>query len=233
MMVGTFAYMAPERFAAGTADARADVYALACVLHECLTGASPSPGTAWNNRSPGTSPATPQNPASLRHRHPAGFDEVIARGMAKQPDERYQTAAELATAAPHALTLSSTSAPGADITKPSRQKPTEPVPPPPPPAADPVPRQLTDTPPPAGRSNRKWLIAAAVVVLIAAVGAGVVLRNVLSSTPTTELVLTAATDPGANPFMPPAATPPPTNTQPPPTLQPHGNGARGHPVAAR
>jgi hypothetical protein len=39
-----------------------------------------------------------------------------------------------------------------------------------------------------------------------------------------ELVLTAATDPGANAFMPPAAPPPPTDTQPPPTLQAQGDG---------
>ena len=52
-----------------------------------------------------------------------------------------------------------------------------------------------------------------------------VLRNVLSPKATGgELVLTGATDPGANAFMPPAAPPPPTNTQPPPTLQPHGDG---------
>jgi hypothetical protein len=39
-----------------------------------------------------------------------------------------------------------------------------------------------------------------------------------------ELVLTAATEPGANAFMPPAASPPPTNTQPQPTLQSQGDG---------
>jgi TIR domain len=93
----------------------------------------------------------------------------------------------------------------------------------PPPHQDAPPQRATHTPPPATRSKRNWLIALMVVLLIAAAGA-VVLRNVLSPKATgAELVLTPATDPGANAFMPPAAPPPPTNTQPPPTLQPHGD----------
>jgi hypothetical protein len=84
------------------------------------------------------------------------------------------------------------------------------------------PQRASDTPPPT-RSKRIWLIALVAVLLIA--GAGVVLRNVLSSKATGgELVLTGATDPGANAFMPAAASPPPTSTQPPPTLQPQGDG---------
>lgn len=74
-------------------------------------------------------------------------------------------------------------------------------------------------------SKRKWLIAAAVVALIAAMGIGVVVHKVLSSKSAGgELMLSAATDPGVDPFFPPVATPPPTDTQAPPTLQPQGDG---------
>jgi hypothetical protein len=71
------------------------------------------------------------------------------------------------------------------------------------------------------RSKRNWLIALPLVLLIAAAGAGV--TSCHSKATGGELVLTAATEPGANAFMPPAASPPPTNTQPPPTLQQQGD----------
>ncbi len=87
------------------------------------------------------------------------------------------------------------------------------------------PRRVTGMPPRATLSKRKWLIAGLVVLVIAAAGGTVVLRHVLSSKATGgELMLTGATDPGVNPFMPPAASAPPTDTQPPPTLQPRGDG---------
>jgi serine/threonine-protein kinase len=106
MMVGTWAYMAPERFTTGTADARADVYALACVLYECLTGVRPFPGDSMEQQIAGHLTVEPPKPSVVNPAVPVGFDEVIARGMAKNPEERYQSARELATAAQQALSAS-------------------------------------------------------------------------------------------------------------------------------
>jgi serine/threonine protein kinase len=104
MIVGSLAYMAPERFTTGTADARADVYALACVLHECLTGVQPFPGDSMEQQIGAHLTQDPPKPSGLNPAVPVGFDEVIAHGMAKNPDQRYQSARELATAAQQALT---------------------------------------------------------------------------------------------------------------------------------
>lgn len=102
---GSPAYMAPERFRSGTiADARADVYALACVLYECLTARPPFCGGGVEGLTAAHLFEEPPKPSSFDPAMPAGFDEVIARGMAKHPDERYQSAHELAVAARAALT---------------------------------------------------------------------------------------------------------------------------------
>ena len=102
--VGTWKYTAPERFTVPVANHKVDIYALTCVLHECLTGSPPY----WAD-SVGALIS-----AHLLEAHPAAqpiavpaissaFDEVIARGMAKDPLERYASAGELSLAAYEAL----------------------------------------------------------------------------------------------------------------------------------
>jgi serine/threonine protein kinase len=97
--LGTMAYMAPERFKTGQSDPRSDVYALTCVLHECLTGSRPYSGDSLEQQLAGHLVAPPPRPSAINPALPKGFDEVIAKGMAKDPDERYQSAGELADAA--------------------------------------------------------------------------------------------------------------------------------------
>jgi serine/threonine kinase PknH len=103
-IVGTFAYMAPERFSTGTGDARADVYALACVFYECLTGQLPYPGDSLEQQIAGHLTMQVPRPTAVNPAIPVGLDEVITRGMAKDPGQRYQTAQQLTAAAGGALT---------------------------------------------------------------------------------------------------------------------------------
>ncbi|MCW2685550.1 MAG: protein kinase, partial [Mycobacterium sp.] len=92
--LGTMAYMAPERFKTGQSDPRSDIYALTCVLHECLTGHRPYLGDSLEQQLAGHLVAPPPHPSAINPALPEGFDEVIAKGMAKDPDQRYQSAAE-------------------------------------------------------------------------------------------------------------------------------------------
>jgi serine/threonine protein kinase len=101
--VGTWKYMAPERFSNDEVTYRADIYALACVLHEALTGSPPyradSAGTLVTAHLMDPIP----QPSTLRAGIPKAFDAVIARGMAKKPQDRYASAGDLALAAHEAL----------------------------------------------------------------------------------------------------------------------------------
>jgi serine/threonine protein kinase len=97
--LGTMAYMAPERFKDGHSDPRSDTYALTCVLYQCLTGRLPYPGETLEQQLTGHLVTPTPRPTSMNRAVPQGFDDVIAKGMAKDADKRYQSAGELAEAA--------------------------------------------------------------------------------------------------------------------------------------
>jgi Protein kinase domain/CHASE2 domain len=109
--VGTLDYMAPEQIRGETVGSSADIYALAGLLHHCLTGQIPfprenEPAKLWAH----VNAPTPV-PSRLRPGLPEALDEVIARGMAKDPAERFTTAADLAHACAQALGLGVPTAP--------------------------------------------------------------------------------------------------------------------------
>jgi len=104
--IGTFAYIAPERLdSRAEEDSRADIYSLACVLYEALTGEPPFAGTATAHLMFAHVNTPPPRPSATRPDVPAEVDEVIATGMAKDRDMRYATTIELAAAARDAITV--------------------------------------------------------------------------------------------------------------------------------
>jgi ABC-type transport system substrate-binding protein/class 3 adenylate cyclase/streptogramin lyase/tRNA A-37 threonylcarbamoyl transferase component Bud32 len=101
--VGTIAYIAPEQIESGAVDARADVYSLACVLYECLTGATPFDREGELQVVFAHLKEPPPLATARRPDLPAEIDAVLAKGLAKAPDDRYSTCGGLISAAAGAL----------------------------------------------------------------------------------------------------------------------------------
>jgi streptogramin lyase/predicted Ser/Thr protein kinase len=151
--VGTVDYVAPEQIQGDAVDARADEYALGCVLYECLTGETPFPRSSsiavlWahvEDEPPSLVVARPELPEAL--------DAVVKRALAKNPDERFGSCRELVEAARAAITPAAV---------PVTEEPPVATPPP-------------DQPAPGKRRrwSGRWVIAAVAALLVAAAVAAV------------------------------------------------------------
>jgi serine/threonine protein kinase/Tol biopolymer transport system component len=184
MVLATFDYASPEQIESRPLDGRSDLYSLGCVLHRLLTGSVPFPGQSLIAAFHGHMSLPPPRPTALVPGLPAELDDVVARAMAKRPDDRFGSGRELAAAAAAAV------APRRAPTAPVLVRPTEPetvveLPGPPlrpPPARSPTPVYPAPTPPPqpppfvpappepapTGRGPGRWIwLALAVAVLVA------------------------------------------------------------------
>jgi serine/threonine protein kinase len=99
MFMGTADYMAPEQASdPRKADIRADIYSLSCTLYHLLTGQVPFPGGSVTDKVVKHALAQPIALSQLRPDVPAALEAVVAKMMARSPDRRYQTPAEVAAA---------------------------------------------------------------------------------------------------------------------------------------
>ncbi|WP_396910356.1 protein kinase [Mycolicibacterium sp.] len=105
MVMASVAYAAPETLSGEGVDHRADIYALGCSLYRLLTGKTPfAAGTAGMAAvAAGHLSKPPPRVTDVAPHLPTALDGVVAKAMAKDPAQRYQTATELANAAVSAL----------------------------------------------------------------------------------------------------------------------------------
>jgi non-specific serine/threonine protein kinase len=120
LALGTPAYMSPEQLIAAEVDGRADLYSLGCVLFEMLTGQPPFVGPTLEALVRAHLTTAPRSVSELRPTVPPGVAAVIARALAKDPAERYASAALFAEAIATAAGVAITSPrPGDDIDVPN------------------------------------------------------------------------------------------------------------------
>src|SRR5262245_33578103 len=94
-ILGTLQYMAPEQVEGQEADARTDVFAFGCVLYEMLTGRKAFDGKSQARAIAAILERQPARVTSVSATLPPVLDDVVAQCLAKEPDERWQSARDL------------------------------------------------------------------------------------------------------------------------------------------
>ena len=162
-IVGTAQYLSPEQVDGRAVDGRADVYALGVVLYEMLCGRPPFTGETDMAVALKHITTDPLSPGQVRAGIPPALEQVVLRALAKAPEARHQSAAELQTA------LLSVDLDGREpVVRPvDVGAPTGVV------AAPPVARPRHDHTPPRGvppsfvQSERKWMVPTVAIVAVA------------------------------------------------------------------
>ena len=95
MSIGTPEYMSPEQLSGKELDARSDLYSAGVVLFECLTRRLPFEAATTYAVIAKQLEGAPPDPRTLNQDVPEALAQVILRAMAKEPADRYQTAAEM------------------------------------------------------------------------------------------------------------------------------------------
>ncbi len=95
---GTVPYMSPEQTRGEHIDARSDIFSLGCVLYEAATGRRPFEGTVPVEIIQKIRDVNPPRPSAVRSGLPRAFDAVILRALAKDKEQRYRSAEDLAAA---------------------------------------------------------------------------------------------------------------------------------------
>ncbi|MGB5036773.1 MAG: bifunctional serine/threonine-protein kinase/formylglycine-generating enzyme family protein [Blastocatellia bacterium] len=95
LIMGTAAYMSPEQTRGEDLDGRSDIFSLGCVIYEAATGHRPFGGKTVPSILVSIITKEPPVPSSLREDLPAGFDEFVARALAKEREDRFSSATEM------------------------------------------------------------------------------------------------------------------------------------------
>ena len=188
-VLGTASYISPEQAMGENATAASDRYALAVVAFELLTGSRPFQAEHFAAQARAHVEDEPPLASERDPSLPASVDDVLDRGMAKDPGERWESSAAMVEALERAMGSTRAAAPATEATR--RLTPTQPTPraeATPSRGAAPVPprRAAAPPPPPAGRPpstpsggsrRRAPLLAGLAVVALAAVLAAILLTS--------------------------------------------------------
>ncbi|HEY4642647.1 MAG TPA: protein kinase [Thermoanaerobaculia bacterium] len=95
-IVGTVLYMSPEQLEGKAVDARADIFALGVILYEMVTAQRPFKGSSHLSVIAAILSSDPNPPRSLQPSCPAALERIILTALEKNPDDRWQTAHDVA-----------------------------------------------------------------------------------------------------------------------------------------